>query len=250
MRLNRIFLKCNYIFSISIVLIVFFVSGARGSELPVQQEGRISALVIDQSTKAPIKSASVALLDQTTKKMLKTTQTDAKGVWNMTGVAAGIYTIQVAYMGYSRISMENLKLEAGQQLALGTLEMQVSGEMIEEVVIEASTPSMQLGIDRKIFNVAESTISVGGNAIDLLTNIPSLQVDMDGSIELRGSSNVKVLIDGKESSMAGSDVSHLLRALPAGSIERVELITNPSSRYDAEGQSGIRRFLPQLWCRC
>lgn len=204
-----------------------------------QQQGSIAALIIDQSTKSPINSASVALLDQQTRKILRTTQTDAKGILNLTGVEPGLYTVQVAFMGYSRVTKENVRVAAGQKMDLGRIEMQVSGEVIEEVVIEATTPSMQLGIDRKIFNVAESTISVGGNAIDLLSNIPSLQVDMDGSIQLRGSNNVKVLIDGKESSMAGSDVSHLLRALPAGSVERVELITNPSSRYDAEGQSGI-----------
>src|SRR5690606_37534776 len=111
--------------------------------------------------------------------------------------------------------------------------------LLEEVVVAGTKPAMELQMDRKVFNVAQSAISVGGTATDLLANVPSLQVDMDGSVSLRGSSNVRILVDGRESAMAGNDITRLLQALPANAIERVEVITNPSSRYDAEGQSGI-----------
>src|SRR5690606_4299164 len=84
-----------------------------------------------------------------------------------------------------------------------------------------------------------SLVSVGGSASELLENVPTLDVDADGNVSLRGSSSVKILIDGRESAMAGSDISALLESLPANSIVKVELITNPSSKYDAEGQSGI-----------
>lgn len=113
-----------------------------------------------------------------------------------------------------------------------------SGELLSEVVVEGRVPAMQIGIDRKIFNVGESLVSAGGTATDLLANVPTLQVDQDGTVSLRGSS-VKILIDGKESAMAGNDVTALLQSLPANSIDKVEIITNPSSKYDAEGQTGI-----------
>src|SRR5690606_26216296 len=87
--------------------------------------------------------------------------------------------------------------------------------------------------------VSQSLVSVGGSASDLLQNVPTLDVDVDGNVSLRGSSSVKILIDGRESAMAGSDINALLQSLPANSIEKVELITNPSAKYDAEGHSGI-----------
>src|SRR5690606_31637333 len=118
---------------------------------------------------------------------------------------------------------------------LGELPLKASGEVLAEVVVQGAPPAMELGIDRKIFNVAESTLSVGGTATDLLANVPSLQVDMDGTVSLRGSSSVRILINGRESALAGSDVAQFLQSLPANSVERIEVVTNPSSKYDAEG---------------
>src|SRR5690606_7429143 len=111
-------------------------------------------------------------------------------------------------------------------------------KLIEEVVVEGRTPEMRLGIDKKVFDVSQSLVSVGGSASDLLENVPTLSVDADGNISLRGSSSVKILIDGRESAMAGSDIGALLQSLPANSVDKVEIITNASAKYDAEGQSG------------
>src|SRR5690606_1777527 len=122
---------------------------------------------------------------------------------------------------------------------LGQVHLVDDGKMLEAVVVEGRVPEMRLGIDKKVFDVSQSLVSVGGSASELLENIPTLDVDADGNVSLRGSSSVKILIDGRESAMAGSDINALLQSLPANSIERVELITNPSSKYDAEGQSGI-----------
>ncbi|OCX51243.1 hypothetical protein BEL04_18835 [Mucilaginibacter sp. PPCGB 2223] len=111
--------------------------------------------------------------------------------------------------------------------------------MLSEVSVRSKKSSIQLGIDRKVFSVDQSLVSEGGSATDLLANVPSVQVDVDGNVNLRGSSNVRILIDGKPSLIAGGSVSDILQSIPASSIETIELITNPSSKYDPEGQSGI-----------
>ncbi len=204
-----------------------------------QTSGRVSAVVIDAGTKEPIGFASAALLTQAAKSHVAGMQTvdDGKIVFN--DVAPGVYAIRVSYVGYDSYLKEDVLVEAGKHVDLGDLPLKATGEVLEEVVVEGTPPPMQLGIDRKIFNVAQSTLSVGGTATDLLANVPSLQVDMDGTVSLRGSSSVRILINGRESALAGSDVSQFLQALPADAVERIEVVTNPSSKYDAEGQSGI-----------
>lgn len=207
--------------------------------LAQQTAGTISAVVIDGLSKEPVGFASAALLTQASKSYVKGMQTVDDGKILFTDVAPGVYAIRITYVGYENYLQEQVTVEAGQRVELGNILLKASGELLEEVVVEGTPPPMQLGIDRKIFNVAQSTISVGGNASDLLSNVPSLQVDMDGSVSLRGSSSVRVLINGRESSLGGGDITQVLQAMPANMIERVEVITNPSSKFDAEGQSGI-----------
>ncbi|MGY0039859.1 TonB-dependent receptor plug domain-containing protein [Pedobacter sp. NJ-S-72] len=113
------------------------------------------------------------------------------------------------------------------------------GNVLSEVTITGQKSPIQLGIDKKVFSVDQSLVSEGGSAGDLLQNVPSVQTDVDGNVSLRGSTGVKVLIDGKPSLIAGGNIAQVLASIPASSIETVEVITNPSAKYDAEGQSGI-----------
>lgn len=203
------------------------------------QSGRISGTIVDESTNEAVGYASAALLKHESLSYIKGMQTKDDGKLEFTDVEPGRYSIRVTYVGYETYLQTDIAVAADEHVNLGNIPLVPSGEMLEEVVVVGTTPAMELGIDRRIFNVAQSTISVGGNATDLLANVPSLQVDVDGTVSLRGSSSVRILIDGRESAMAGSDISQLLQALPANSIDKIEVITNPSSKYDAEGQSGI-----------
>ncbi len=203
------------------------------------QSGQISGTIVDAASNEPVGYASAALLKHESLSYINGMQTKEDGKLLFADVEPGRYSIRVTYVGYETYLRTDIVVAAGQQVDLGNIPLEASGELLEEVVVVGTTPAMELGIDRRVFNVAQSTISVGGNATDLLANVPSLQVDMDGSVSLRGSSSVRILIDGRESAMAGSDVTQLLQALPANSIEKIEVITNPSSKYDAEGQSGI-----------
>jgi outer membrane receptor protein involved in Fe transport len=202
------------------------------------QSGKISATLIDEKTGTPVNFASASLLTGSAQAYLKGTQSDENGVVIFQDVPNGTFTLRVTYVGYSDFVKTNIVVSNSSNLNLGKLVLKPSGELLSEVVIEGRAPAMQIGIDRKIFNVGESLVSAGGTATDLLANVPTLQVDQDGTVSLRGS-NVKILIDGKESAMAGNDVTALLQSLPANSIDKVEIITNPSSKYDAEGQTGI-----------
>lgn len=202
------------------------------------QSGKISATLIDEKTGTPVNFASASLLTGSAQAYLKGTQSDENGVVIFQDVPNGTFTLRVTYVGYSDFVKTNIVVSNSSNLNLGKLVLKPSGELLSEVVIEGRAPAMQIGIDRKIFNVGESLVSAGGTATDLLANVPTLQVDQDGTVSLRGS-NVKILIDGKESAMAGNDVTTLLQSLPANSIDKVEIITNPSSKYDAEGQTGI-----------
>lgn len=204
-----------------------------------EKRASISAVVIDEVSKEPVGFASAALLNQESKSYIKGMQTVDDGKILFTDVAPGVYAIRITYVGYENYVREHVVVDAGKNLNLDNILLKPSGELLEEVVVEGTPPAMEMGIDRKIFNVAQSTLSVGGTATDLLANVPSLQVDMDGTVSLRGSSSVRILINGRESALAGSDVTQFLQSLPANAVERIEVVTNPSSKYDAEGQSGI-----------
>lgn len=203
------------------------------------QTGQIKAILVDSETSKPISSASVALLDVNSNVFVKGGQSVSQGFLLLSDIKPGKYNVRITYVGYETHTIDSIAVFGGKSMDLGRIALKPTGNMLNEVVIEGRAPAMQIGIDRKTFNVGESLVSAGGTATDVLANVPTLQVDQDGSVSLRGSSSVKILIDGRESALAGNDVTSLLQSLPANSIEKVEVITNPSSKYDAEGQTGI-----------
>src|SRR5690606_794039 len=156
------------------------------------QQGQISGTIIDVATKEPVGYASAALLKHESLSYIKGLQTKDDGRLLFTEVEPGRYSIRVTYVGYETYLRTDIVVAAGQHVDLGDIPLEATGELLEEVVVVGSTPAMELGIDRRIFNVAQSTISVGGTATDLLANVPSLQVDVDGNVSLRGSSSVRI----------------------------------------------------------
>ncbi|MFD1628827.1 TonB-dependent receptor domain-containing protein [Pseudopedobacter beijingensis] len=193
--------------------------------------------VIDASTNEIIDFATVALYKSNNDKPLANTQTDLEGQFSFQNLTKGEYKITVNFIGYTPFQ-KVVQLNGNLQLGNLTLK-QSANSVLKEVLVTGTKDVIQLGIDRKVFNADQSLATQGGSASDLLATIPSVQVDLDGNVSLRGTNNVKVLIDGKPSTFSGSDISSVLQALPANAIEKVELITNPSSKYEAEGQSGI-----------
>jgi outer membrane cobalamin receptor len=205
----------------------------------IAQQGNLKVKIIQQENKQPILGASVTIVTPTSKAPIKGRQTDNSGVALIDAIPTGTYSLQVTYVGMINHDADKIQITSNKTLDLGTIELVEAGKELEEVVVQGRVADLQLGIDKKVFDVSQSLVSVGGTAQDLLGNVPTLQVDADGAVSLRGSSSVKILIDGKESAMAGSDVNKLLQSLPADAVSKVEIITNPSAKYDAEGQSGI-----------
>lgn len=203
--------------------------------------GKITAKVVDAKSNETVPFASAIAIERKTKAVVKGIQADVNGNLLMTGIPNGIYTFKVSYVGYQTMVRDSISISDAQStIELGTVKMSpAKGTVLKEVAITAQKSTMQLGIDKKVFAVDQSLVSEGGSASDLLQNVPSVQADVDGNISLRGSTGVKVLIDGKPSMIAGGNVAQILQSIPASSIESVELITNPSAKYDAEGQSGI-----------
>jgi ferric enterobactin receptor len=206
-----------------------------------QQSIKISGNLTDSLTHEPIPFATVALIDQQTKAPVKGIQTDSIGHFVLENVPVGTFSLRVSYVGYEDIFKQNMVTNpASGNLNLGTLLMSASkSSILKEVAITAKKEALQNIDGKKVFSVNQSLVSKGGNAADLLRNVPTLQVDSKGNVSLRGSANVKVLVDGKPSIIANGDITQILQSIPANSIESIEVIANPPAKYDANGEGII-----------
>ncbi len=204
-------------------------------------KAKITGVLKDAKTQETIPFATAVLINKATGKNAKIAQTDLNGAFVMADLPTGTFTFKISFVGYQTMVRDNVNITAATgALNFGDIKMNAAkGNILSEVTVTGQKQAMQMGIDKKIFSVDQSLVSEGGSAGDLLQNVPSISTDMDGNVSLRGSTGVKVLIDGKPSLIAGGNVAQILQSIPASSIESVEVITNPSAKYDAEGQSGI-----------
>lgn len=200
---------------------------------------QIKGKVVDAKSSAILDFATIKLLkaDNTP---YKATQSNLEGNFTFNDVnETGNFKISVSFVGYNTLN-RTITITNQKVIDLGILKLNKNADaVLNEVVVTGKKDVIQLGIDRKVFNADQSLASQGGTATDLLATVPSVQVDLDGNVSLRGTNNVRILIDGKPSTFGGGDVNAILQSLPANAIDKVELITNPSSKYDVEGQSGI-----------
>ncbi|MBS7565933.1 TonB-dependent receptor [Mucilaginibacter sp. Bleaf8] len=203
--------------------------------------GTISGKLIDAATSKPLDFASVSLVNKADNKPVKGMQTDLDGNFKLTNISNGYYLLRISFVGYLTYMKDSIRISDNKStIQLGTVKMRASkSSLLKEVVISGQKSQIKLSTDKKVFSVDQSLVSQGGSATDLLGNVPSIQVDVEGNVSLRGSSNVRVLVNGKPSAISGGSVSDILQSIPASAIENIEVITNPSSKYDAEGQSGI-----------
>lgn len=224
-----------------LLMLAICINAITGNAQTTTGEGKITAKVVDASNNQTVPFASAIVIDRKTKAVVKGAQTDVDGNLVITGLPNGVFSFKVSYLGYQTMVRDSISISnTNKEIKFGTINMKPSkGTALNEVTITAPKSTIQMGIDKKIFSVDQSLVSEGGSASDLLQNVPSVQTDIEGNVSLRGSSGVRVLIDGKPSLIAGGNVAQILQSIPASSIESVELITNPSAKYDAEGQSGI-----------
>ncbi|WP_026308606.1 TonB-dependent receptor domain-containing protein [Spirosoma spitsbergense] len=166
--------------------------------------------------------------------------TDEKGLFSIPNLAPGRYYALVQSIGFEQKTLPRIVItQSKPTIDLGTITLKQATRQLAEVVVQGEKPAYEYTLDRKIVNVDQLPIAQGGSAIDILQNVPSVTVDVDGALSLRGSSNVIVLVDGKPSGLTGLDRQAVLDQIPASNIERIEVITNPSSKFDADGGAGI-----------
>ncbi len=200
--------------------------------------GTVSGDLVDESTGDPLGFANVAIYNEADSLVAGAT-TDLDGRYEIVNLPYGNYRMELSFLGYGT-SNQAIALSAGSPaLSYPGLRLGEGGQNLDEVVVTADRAVMELGLDRKIFNVEKSIAAAGGSAEDLLRQIPSIVVDLEGNVSLRGSGNVRFLVNGRPSGLTGTNTQTFLQSLTASNIERVEVITNPGAAYDPDGTGGL-----------
>ena len=229
---------------LGIPAIVYAQQGAPAGSRPVLTNapraaaGRITGTVTDGATGKPVSYASVAVLDAAGKPVNGGVAGD-DGKFVLAGIPVGSYAVQVSFLGYQSVTRAGVAVAAGEATALGGIALAASAQKLGEVVVTAQKPLIEERVDRTVYNAENDQTAKGGDATDVLKRVPLLSVDLDGNVSLRGSSNIKVLINNKPSAIAATSIADALKQIPADQIKTVEVITSPSAKYDAEGTGGI-----------
>ncbi|SDL52586.1 Outer membrane receptor proteins, mostly Fe transport [Salinimicrobium catena] len=220
----------------SLILIFALVSASVfGNNTDPAILGSVTGVVMDQQFQEPIPYASISVKNAEGDIVTGTVSSE-DGTFSLEKLKEGTYTFQVQFMGYKTYTEEVVISDRKKDFQLGEIFLEADVAQLDDVTVVAERSTIEQRIDRKIINVGKDLTTQGPTASDIMNNIPSVSVDQDGNIALRGSQNVKVLVDGKPSNM---DAATLLKTIPSTSIKKIELITNPSAKYDPEGMSGI-----------
>ncbi|MGJ5641693.1 TonB-dependent receptor domain-containing protein [Formosa sp. S-31] len=219
---------------------LLFLLSAFCAQAYAQREVNIKGKVIEAETGQPLEYATVAFLNPADNSVVTGGITDMDGHFNIK-VAAGTYNISFEYISFKKQILKSRNLTGDSNL--GTISLQMDTATLDEVEIIAEKTTVDIKLDKKIYNVGQDLTVSGGTVSDVLDNVPSVSVDVEGNVALRGNENVTILINGKPSGLVGLDSTEALRQLPADAIERVEVITSPSARYDAEGTGGILNII-------
>jgi len=235
-------MKPYYLFFTIAALLVLIPSAeisAQQSSSDEQVNYRISGRVVEKGSGQPIAYAAAVLLEEGTGKNVTGGVADGNGEFFLTGFKEGNYKLQVSFMGYTTLE-QNVTVTAGlTAVELGNLSLEEESLTLQEVTVQGQRDLIEERVDRTIYNAENDKTTMGGDASDVLRRVPMLSVDLDGNVSMRGSQNIRVLIDNKPSTIAASSIADALKQIPADEIKSVEVITSPSAKYDAEGSGGI-----------
>ncbi|MBI1769334.1 MAG: TonB-dependent receptor [Bacteroidetes bacterium] len=225
-----------------LLAVVFFAlvsASALAQPLAPADHGKISGVVLDSINSAAVEFANVALLDATSKKPVNGNICDDKGKFEITKIPVGSYFISVSFIGYNTKNIKVQLTDKNNDIDLGNITLSPSVTMLKAVEVVGQRQLVEEKVDRLVYNAENDATAKGGDATDVLRRVPLLTVDLDGNVSLRGSQNIKVLINNKPSTITASSISDALKQIPADQIKTVEVITSPSAKYDAEGTAGI-----------
>lgn len=219
----------NYFNAFLLFLFVSTAAFAQGNKV------KITGKVTEQETKQPLEFATVSALS-TSGTVAGGGLTDAEGNYNFE-IAPGTYTIKIEFISFKPTELPARAFT--ENTDLGTSALAPDAQLLQAVEVKGERTTVEIKLDKRVYSIGNDMMVKGGTISDVLDNVPSLSVDSEGNVALRGNQSVTILIDGRPSTLAGSNVAEVLRLLPADSVDKVEVITNPSARYDAEGGGGI-----------
>lgn len=218
----------------------------RGQQVPdsirknMPKIGSVSGKLRDAGNNSAVAFASIAVISVRDSSIVGGALSDEKGNFNITELPMGRLQLKISFIGYATQSLDPFILNPMKpQHDVGSIRLNASAERLKEVEVSAEKLDLINTLDKKVYNLDKNIINTGGTVTDAMQNIPSVTVDIDGNVSLRGSDNVTILIDGKPSGMLGSDRRAVLSQIPASAVEQIEVITNPSAKYDASGMAGI-----------
>lgn len=201
--------------------------------------GKISGVITDESQK-PLQSASVSLLRAKDSSLVKIAVTDKEGKYEFEKIIEGKFLLSVSSVGFQKRFGQSVEITADNStFNAETIKLSAESKSMEGVTVTAKKPFIETKIDKTVVNVDASPTSAGSTALDILEKSPGITVDNDGNISLRGKQGVIVMMDGKQTFLSAADLANLLRNMPASALDQVEIMTNPSSKYDASGNSGV-----------
>ncbi|WP_304198262.1 outer membrane beta-barrel family protein [Flavobacterium alvei] len=222
-------------FKLSLIVLLILTSiNNYSQQKPQATKIKISGKVIEKISKQPLEYATISFTDGTSPKSLGGGVTNPKGEFDI-DITPGTYDIKIEFISFKPIIIKGKKFQ--EKTNLGQIALEEDATQLNEVVVRAEKSSVEIKLDKKVYNVGQDMMVKGGTVSDVLDNVPSVSVDTEGNVSLRGSDNIRILIDGRPSYAV--NIAEALRQLPADAIDKVEVITNPSARYDAEGGSGI-----------
>lgn len=202
-------------------------------------QGSVKGKILDRQKSEPLGFVNIKVTEQGSDKFVGGGITDAGGNFNVTGLKDGKYTLTLTFMGYKDVTRQFEITSTKRDVQFKLLYMAEDAKQLNEVTVTGQRATMKLEVDRKSFDVGQLISNAGQSASDVLDNVPSIEVDNDGNVSLRGNSSVEVWINGKASGLTSDNRAQILQQLPAESIERIEVIDNPSAKFSAEGSAGI-----------
>ena len=217
------------------LLINTFLSFAQESK---SKNIKITGRIIEKVSKQPLEYATITFLIPNNPKPVAGGITNPKGEFDIE-IKPGIYDIKIEFISFKSTEFKQRNLKSS--TSLGLISLEEDANQLSEVVIRTEKTTVEIKLDKKVYNVGSDLMVKGGTVSDVLDNIPSVSVDVEGNVSLRGNDNVRVLIDGKPSNAI--NIAEALRLIPADAIDKVEVITNPSARYDAEGGGGLLNII-------
>ncbi|OXB03188.1 outer membrane beta-barrel family protein [Flavobacterium pectinovorum] len=220
----------------AVLLVLLFTSFYNYAQQPPagRNKVKVTGKVFEKVSKQPLEYATISIMAPNDTKVIAGGITNPKGEFEV-AVAPGTYDIKIEFISFKSTEIKQKSIE--DDTNLGVVNLSEDAAQLNEVVVRAEKSTVEIKLDKKVYNVGQDMIVKGGTVSDVLDNVPSVSVDTEGNVSLRGSDNIRILIDGRPSNAI--NVAEALRQLPADAIDKVEVITNPSARYDAEGGSGL-----------